>query len=99
MNLIMLELLLGGDRLDYTDDASSPAANLLETKILLNSVISDADNRARFIYADIKDRFLTTLIDDPEYMKVQYKYIPQDIRIWYKLASIVISDRYIYIKI
>ena len=49
--------------------------------------------------ASIKDHFLATPMDDLEYMKVQYKYIPQNICTWYKLASMVTSDGYIYIKI
>jgi len=57
-----------------------PAANLLETKIILNSTISDANQEARFMSADIKDHFLATPMNKPEYMKVKYKYIPEDIR-------------------
>ena len=34
-------LTVGGDRLDYWGDSASPAASLLDTKLLLNSVISD----------------------------------------------------------
>ena len=33
-------LLVGGDKLDYALDAGSPAASMLETKLLVNSVIS-----------------------------------------------------------
>ena len=47
-------MTVGGDKLDYNDDAASPAATLLETKLLLNSVISDAHNGARFMTIDIK---------------------------------------------
>ena len=65
-----VRITVGGDKLEYLDDAGSPAANLLETKILLNSVISDADKGARFMCADIKDHFLATPIDHPEYMRV-----------------------------
>ena len=36
------QLVVGGDKLPYYDDAGSPAANLLECKILFNSVISHA---------------------------------------------------------
>ena len=38
----IVRVTLGGDRLIYLDDAGSPAANLMETKILVNSTISDA---------------------------------------------------------
>ena len=29
---------------------------------------------------DIKDHFLATPIDKPEYIKTKYKYLPKDIR-------------------
>ena len=75
-----VRITIGGDRLDYNDDAGSPAVNLLETKILLNSIISDADKGAQFMSADIKDHFLATPMDHPEFIQVNYKYIPNDIR-------------------
>ena len=43
------------DRLPYPDDAVSPAASLLETKLLLNSTILDVDQGARFMTMDITD--------------------------------------------
>ena len=52
-------MVVGGDRLDYFDDSGSPAASLLETKILINSTISDADKGAKFMSADLKDFFCT----------------------------------------
>ena len=58
-----------GDRLKYLGDTGSPAANLLETKILRNSVILDAKKGARFLSADIKDYFLATPMARAEYMK------------------------------
>ena len=39
-------LTIGGDKLDYDKDTASPAVNLLDTKILLNSTILDADKGA-----------------------------------------------------
>ena len=62
---------MGGDRLSYAEDSGSPAANLLETKVLINSVISDAKKGARFMTADIKDYFLATPMARADYMKVQ----------------------------
>lgn len=49
--------------------------------------------------ADIKNHFLATLIKDPEYMRVKYYYISQDIRRRYNLDSKVTKDGLIYIKI
>ena len=35
-------LTIGGDKLDFFGDSASPAASLLETKLIINSTISDA---------------------------------------------------------
>ena len=37
-----VRLVVGGDKLTCNNDAGSPAASLLETKLLINSVMSDA---------------------------------------------------------
>ena len=94
-----VRLVVGGDKLEYASDAGSPAANLLDTKILLNSVISDAKNGAKFLSCDLKDFFLATPMDEPEYMKIPWQYFPSDIRILYNLQSIVDENGYIYCKI
>ena len=73
-------LTVGGDRLTYTDDVSSPTASLLETKLLLNSTISDAYKGAQFMTLDIKDFFLQTLMERPEYMRIHSKYFSQDMK-------------------
>lgn len=78
-----IRLVVGGDRLSYNSDVGSPATDIMETKILFNSTISDAKNGARFATIDLKDMFLHTLMADPEYMRVPYKYFPQDIRTKY----------------
>ena len=54
-------------------------ADLLETKILLNSAMSDADKGAKFMCVDAKDHFLLMLIDKSEHMRVQHKYVPNQI--------------------
>ena len=94
-----VRITVGGDRLVYLDDAGSPAANLMETKLLVNSTISHAKEGARFMSADIKDYFLATPMDKAEYMKVQYKHIPEDIRLQYNLQEKLTADNCIYIKI
>jgi hypothetical protein len=94
-----VRLVVGGDKLPYENDAGSPAASLLETKLLLNSVISDAHKGAKFMGCDLKDFFLATPMEKAEYMKIQWKYIPLDIREQYGLESLVTEDKYIYVKI
>ena len=53
----MVRITVGDDRLSYLDNAGSPAANMLETKVLVNSTISDAKRGSRFMSADLKDFF------------------------------------------
>ena len=56
----IIRITVGVDRLTYPYDEGSPVANIIETKLLLNSTISDARHGVRFISADIKDYFLVT---------------------------------------
>ena len=72
-------IVVGGDKLVYADDVSAPTSSILETKIFLNSVISDADDGAKFMSCDLKDFFLATIMDSPEYMRIASKYLPDDI--------------------
>ena len=62
---------VGDDRLAYDQDDGVPAVNLLETKIILNSFISDANKGARFMPANIKDHFLVTPMQKLECVRVK----------------------------
>ena len=57
----------------------SPAVSLLEIKIILNSVITDAHKGAKLLTCDLKDFFLATPMESPEFMKLPLKVIPPDI--------------------
>ena len=94
-----VQITVGSNGLSYLDDAGSPASNIIETKILVNSVISDAHRGAKFMSMDIKDYFLNTPMDTPEYMKVHYKHIPPDIWSCYNLNTKVTTDGYQYVKV
>ena len=93
-----IRLVVGGDKLDYLEDAGSPAATMLETKILLNSTISDADKGAKFMSADLKDFFLKSIMPEPEYMRIPWNIIPNDIIRRYNLTEKRHGD-YVYVKI
>ena len=94
-----IRLVVGGDKLTYDGDAGAPAASLLETKLMINSVISDAKSGARFMSCDQTDFFLATPMQKPKCMRIVYKYIPQHIREKYNLDSKLAADGHIYIKI
>ena len=94
-----VRLTVGGDILEYSHDAGSPATSLLETKILANSVISDAHKGARFLSADLKDFFLASPMAEPEFMRIHIKYFPEDIKKLYNLNEMVDKRGFVYIKI
>lgn len=94
-----VRIVAGGDKLSYHDDPASPAASLLETKILINSVISDAKRGARFCTADLKDHFLGSPMERAEYMKVHISRFPPDIIQRYNLNALKTDNDYIYVKI
>ena len=71
--------------------------DLFETKILLNSMISDTTSGARFLSIDLKYMFLHTPMDQPEYMKDLIKDFPNDIKEKYHL-EILEQHGYIYIS-
>ena len=96
---LRVRLTVGGDKLEYPYDASSPVSNLIDAKILLNSTISDAKDGAKFMSADLKDFFLNTPMARAEYMKIQFKYSPAAIRAAYNLDNLVTSQGWVYIKI
>ena len=57
-----VRITVGGDRLTYNADAGAPAANMLETKILINSTIPDAKHGARLCQRILKIFFLQCLL-------------------------------------
>ena len=72
---------------------------MTETKLLLNSVTSDATDGAKFVSIDLKDMFLNTPMEQPEYMKVHLKFFSLDIIKRYNLQEKVHSNGYVYIEI
>ena len=66
-----VHITVGGNKLPYENDSRSPAADLVETKLMINSTISDVWKGAKFMCLDIKDHFYATSMIGNEYMKVQ----------------------------
>ena len=73
-----------------------PAANLVESKILFNSTISQP--KARFMTIDIRIFFLSLVMHDPEYMKIHQNDIPGDIHECYISPSYMDDNRFVYFK-
>mmetsp|Transcript_1689 Transcript_1689/g.2424 ORF Transcript_1689/g.2424 Transcript_1689/m.2424 type:complete len:185 (-) Transcript_1689:1101-1655(-) len=94
-----VRMTIGGDRLHYQDDTTSPAASIIDTKLLLNSVISDTKLGAKFLTLDVKDYFLQTILKTSEYMRIHPKYFPPDILKLYNIQDLIAADNYVYCKI
>ena len=73
-----------------------PTADLPTTKMLWNSV--QLTPNAKFITADVANFYLGTPMKCPEYMRLPYKIIPQDIIDKYDLDKIVEND-WVYVRI
>ena len=78
---------VGGDKLTYEGNVSTPTADLTVVKTLLNSVVSTPG--ARFLTIDIKDFYLNTPMDVSEYMRIPVKYIPASIMSQYNLLPLI----------
>ena len=82
-----VQVTIRRNKLKYDDKTASPTADLLETKILLNSTILDAHEVACFMGIDIKKCFLMTnlLTDRREYMCIHSRYFQEVFCKLYKL--------------
>ena len=90
-------MVIGGDRVHYPSDASTPTANLLTIKILINSIISTAGTK--FMTMDIKDFYLNTPMARYKYMRLHIADMPDDVIKNYNLRDKATPDRYIYCEI
>ena len=92
-------MTIGGNKLEHLFETVSTAASLTETKLLINSVISDAHLGTRFMTVDIKDFFQHTILKNQEYMKIHSKYFSDKFREIYNLHDKINKDGYVYCAI
>ena len=93
-----VRLTVGGDQLDYEHDARSPAVSLLDTKLMINSVISDAHRGAIYCTADIQNFYLNNPMKTYRYMHIPLHIFSDVIITKYNLNSIAVEG-YVYIEI
>ena len=77
---------IGGDQIEYPGAKAAYTATLETIRALLNAVVSED---AMFFTADIKDFYLGTPLDRPEYMRISLKHIPPDVQARYSMAPFV----------
>ena len=89
-----------GDKLEYPHDTASPTAALLDTKLIIKSTISDHQRcGSQFCSIDIKDFFLQTIMDNPEYIQIHKKYFSKNFVTQYQLKELINNDGYVYCAI
>ena len=76
---------------------SNPTSTVTTAKFLFNSVISTPG--AKCLVADVKSVYLNNDLPDPEYMKLHFHIIPQEIIDEYALHDLVDKDGWVYLKI
>lgn len=92
-----VRMTVGGDKLDYPHDTASPTAALLDTKLIINSTISDHKKfGSKFCSIDIKDFFLQTIMEDPEFLRIHKKYFSPQFIAQYQLSGLINKDGYVY---
>ena len=91
-----VQLTVGGDKLDYEEYARSPVVSLFDTKILLDSVISDANKGARYCTADIKNFYLNNPVKTYRYIKTPIHLFIDEILEEYNISNII-QKLYVYV--
>ncbi len=83
-------LTVGGDKVHYPGDVSTPTADLMLVKIHTNSVISTRG--ARYMTLDVKKIYLNMPMGRYEYVRIKLEDIPEEIIDEYQLRDKVTSD-------
>ena len=78
-------------------DCGTPAANLLIVKLLFNSVVSTPG--AKFLGLDLKDFYLNTPMDRPEFLRIKLDNFPHDVIRLYNLMGKVDAKGFIILRI
>ncbi len=90
-------LTVSGYKIVYAGDKSTPTANLVTAKLLINSTISTP--LARFYGIDLANFYLMTPMTKFEYMRLRLDLIPEEIQDKYDLRNLVNAQGWVYIEI
>ena len=88
---------VGGNLIDYPGMVSTETADITTAKCLFNSVISTPD--ALFAGFDVKNFYLATPMDKPEYMRIPLALIPDAIIKQYNLRDLADANGMVYVRI
>jgi hypothetical protein len=92
-----VRITIGGNRINYPGDVSTPSADLLTVKLLINSVISTKG--AKFFTLDISNFYLMTPLKRKEYMRMKLSDLHESVIDHYKLKDKATPDRYVFMAV
>jgi len=82
---------VGGNKIEYAGDTSTPTANLTTAKLVVNSVVSTPD--AKFATGDISDFYLFTNMDKCKYMWIPIQFLNPEVIAAYELKDLIVDGR------
>jgi hypothetical protein len=88
-------ITIGGNNIAYPGDVGTPMGSIELIKLLVNSVLSQRN--ARLATMDLKNFYLNTPLDQPEYVHIKLADIPHEFIDKYKLNKIA-CDSWIYFE-
>ena len=95
-----IRMTVGGGKIDAYQNARSHAVGITDTKIHLNSTISDAHCGARYCKGNVKYFFLDSTMYIYQYMRLHCRYITKEIiNEYYITDDFFDSKGFIYLKI
>ena len=86
-------ITIAGQNIKYPGDIGTKTASLDLVKLLLNSVLSHQG--AKFVTFDIRNYYLQTPLDRPEYIRIKLSDIPQDFSDEYNLHDFVDANGWV----
>jgi hypothetical protein len=92
-----MRLTVGSNQIVCPFDVSTPMVEMMTVKMHLNSVISTKG--AHYCTIDLKDFYLNTPMERPEYMQLKLSDLPHDFVDMYNLTKIAQDNDNVYIKI
>jgi hypothetical protein len=88
---------VGGNLLHYPGDCGTLTVDMITIKLHLNSIISTKN--ACYCTIDLKDFYLSTPMDRPEYMRMKISNLPPNFVKAYNVIDLATNNGTIYIKI
>jgi len=82
---------VGGNKIEYAGDTSTPTADLTTVKLVFNSVVSTPN--AKFATGDISDFYLFTDMDESEYMWIPIQFLNPEVLAAYELENLIVDGR------